>query len=351
MHRNPRIGINLHYDDLYSSAVASTRLLVENRLIKATSDLETVVHDELKATIAEHKAVVIASDFGLQRRLASRLGRLGGGGLEVSAANLGVDYMGGRQMRTASRMSHLRRRFRKNTSRGARILRISRGCTKTATDVFRQGLVPSIGYGSQIWGMPPDLLAKLRASYASFVMGHGQCKNHSKVLLLRGDPTCIIATAPLATLVDLIWASLTGIPGLPSLPQLCSWWQAISQVPKRWDQIRGPIGATKRMMQHLGWTIKDERPIIFRSRDGTELNIFEMGPQLVKAQIYRDWHDMLAETLASKHGLPDGERIDFEHAKKHLSNNSHLSDREKATAANFLVWGLLGCAEANQSRL
>ena len=150
--RNPQIGINLHYDDLYSSSVAATKHQVETRLMKAMQDLEQVVHSELKATIAEHKAVVIASDFGLQRTIARRLGRFGGKTLEVAAANLGVDYLGGRRMKTASRLSNLRKRFAKSSTRKSRIMRLARGASKPADDVFRQGYVPSIGYGSQIWG-------------------------------------------------------------------------------------------------------------------------------------------------------------------------------------------------------
>ena len=78
MFEKPQLGINLHYDDLYSSSVATTKHQVENNIMRAMHDLEQGVHSELKATIAEHKVVVIASDFGLQRALARRLGKFGG---------------------------------------------------------------------------------------------------------------------------------------------------------------------------------------------------------------------------------------------------------------------------------
>ena len=174
--RHPRMGVNLHYDDLYSSSVASSKLQVETNVMRAMQDLNQVVHYELKATVAEHKAVVIASDFGLQRSLARSLGRLGGKSIEVTAANLGVDCLGGRRMKTAGRISNLRKRFDKNAPRKHRILRLSRGANRAAEDVLKQGYVPSIGYGSQIWGMPFDILANLRAAYASFSAGPGQGK-------------------------------------------------------------------------------------------------------------------------------------------------------------------------------
>ena len=70
---------------------------------KRNSDLKQVVECELHARIAEHKAMVIASDFGLQRTLARDLGRLGGSGLEVTAAHLGVDFTAGRSFKSTKR--------------------------------------------------------------------------------------------------------------------------------------------------------------------------------------------------------------------------------------------------------
>ena len=187
--------------------------------------------------------------------------------------------------------------------------------------------------------MPDDILAKLKASYASFTLGKAKGKNHGKVMLLKGDPTWTLATAPLATLIDLVWASLAGVPGLPSLSTIIDWWTTTTTTPKRWNGIRGPVGATRRIMRQLGWTAKDDRPLVLMTRDGTEMNILTMGPKLVKAQIKADWHNIIAENLATKHGLPQHHRLDYEHARKHLELNDNLTDREKATAANYIVGG------------
>ena len=223
---------------------------------------------------------------------------LGGKTIEVSAANLGVDCLGGRKMKATGRNSTLRKRFHKNGPIKYRTLRLSRGAKRAAEDVLKQGYVPSIGYGSQIWGMPQDILANLRAAYASFAAGPGQGSNYKKILLLRGDPTCSLAAAPLATMIDLLWASLAGIAGLPSLTLICRWWNATKEVPKRWDQIRGPIGATRRILSQVGWTAADDRPYILQTREGISMNIFEVGPKLLKQAITKDWHDIIAEDLA-----------------------------------------------------
>ena len=340
MLRHPNIGMNLHYDDLFSSTVAAQKETVENRLMDAMQDLQEVVHAELKANIAQHKAVVIASDTTLQRRIASKLGKYGGDGLEVSAANLGVDYTAGRSMRTTAARNHLRRRFNKNVTKRTRLMRLAKGSRRAARMVYTQGLLPSIGYGAQVWGLPPDILSKLQAWYASFVVGHGKGKSHKKVLLLKGDPTCHLALAPLATLVDLIWASLSGVQGLPTLIQICDWWQHTPHPPKRWDGIRGPVGAARRAMQMIGWTSTGTRPIVMTSREGIDINILEWGPKLVKKQMTKDWHDIIAEKLANHMNLQKKERIDFEHARKHIHLNPDLSENERATAMNFLVGGI-----------
>ena len=340
MLRNPMMGINLHYDDLYSSSVASSKHKVETNVMRAMADLHQVVVSDLQASVAEHKAVVIASDFGLQRTLARGLGNLGGQSIAVSAANLGVDCLGGRRMKTAGKRSTLRTRFAKNATKKLRILRLARGATRAAEGVFQQGYIPSIGYGSQIWGMPDDLLANLRSAYASFAAGPGKGKNHKRILLLRGDPTGSLATAPLATMIDLIWASVSGILGLPSLTLLCRWWNATKKAPTRWDQIRGPVGATRKILRRIGWTAVDDRPYLLQTREGINMNVFELGPKLIKQAIIKDWHDIIAEDVAKKMGMAEGERLDLEHARRHLqAPGSTLTTQEQAIATNFLVGG------------
>ena len=70
------------------------------------------------------------------------------------------------------------------------------------------------------------------------------------------------------------------------------------------------------------------------------MNVFELGPKLLKDAIVKDWHDILAEDLAKHQGLPAGERLDLEHARRHLQGaGSSLTGHEKAIATNFLVGG------------
>ena len=72
---------------------------------------------------------------------------------------------------------------------------------------FQQGVLPSIGFGTQIWGIPPQIEHSLRSTFARLVAGSGKGKSHGKAILLAGDPLFALATAPLQTFLDLLWAA------------------------------------------------------------------------------------------------------------------------------------------------
>ena len=78
---NPQLGLNLHHDDLFAGTAATTSEVVEVRLAEGMHELRRIVEVDLHATVAPHKAQVIASDFTLQKRLARKLDGLGGSGV------------------------------------------------------------------------------------------------------------------------------------------------------------------------------------------------------------------------------------------------------------------------------
>ena len=155
-------------------------------------------------------------------------------------------------MRTTKGQHKLNKRMSKAMPRLARVMRISRASTATAEGVYKQGFLPSVGFGTQVWGIPPASLARLRSWYSAFAAGGGKGKSHKKVLLLKGDPTWAIATAPLLNFFDLLWAAGMGAPNMPNLTTLSSWWRSTAEPPARWSSIRGPVGATRFVLRHFG---------------------------------------------------------------------------------------------------
>ena len=104
-------------------------------------------------------------------------------------------------------------------------------------------------------------------------------------------------------------------------------------------------------MQHLGWKSSGNTPVVFTNREGIDMNVFEMGPQLLKAQIQRDWHNLMAESSAAKHGLPAGERLDFEHTRKHLAATSGLTEKGASHCGKLSCRRFVGCPQTAQCRL
>ena len=99
--RHPILPINVHYDDMYTAVVRPSRVGVVDGVVKAVEDLDNTVREEMGCRIAEHKAQVVASDFGIHAELATALRRLGGDGRLVTASHLGTDFTMRRRIGTA----------------------------------------------------------------------------------------------------------------------------------------------------------------------------------------------------------------------------------------------------------
>ena len=76
----PSLGLNMHHDDLFVGTTAPTRDAAEDRLAAGMEATKDMVGEALRASLAPHKAVVVASDVRLQGRIAKRLGRMGARG-------------------------------------------------------------------------------------------------------------------------------------------------------------------------------------------------------------------------------------------------------------------------------
>ena len=72
--------------------------------------------------------------------------------MEVSAANLGVDYTAGRSMRLTASRNHLRKRFNKHLGRRTKLMRLARGSKKAAqatiADVHSKEQLQQAGEGN-----------------------------------------------------------------------------------------------------------------------------------------------------------------------------------------------------------
>ena len=76
--KHPQLAINVHVDDVCTSAVATSEAKVVSRLTAGARDILALVEGELGCQISEQKAAVVASSKSLQQQLVRELGRLGG---------------------------------------------------------------------------------------------------------------------------------------------------------------------------------------------------------------------------------------------------------------------------------
>ena len=211
----PKLAINVHIDDICTSAVANDDTTVANRLLAGAADILQLVEGELGCKVSEAKAAVVASNWKLQQQLVTKLGRLGGPTLVTSAANLGVDATGGRARATFHKRGTLRARQTNQTTRLNRVRRLAKGHRPTAKKVFQQGILPAVTYGAQVWGMDTNLLQALRTEWLRVANAPGKGKSRSKSLVLHGDPAGTLANAPIATYIDIVWGSVHNKGGMP----------------------------------------------------------------------------------------------------------------------------------------
>ena len=97
---HPRLAINVHVDDFLYAATGPAPATVASSIKAGAEDMLHFITTELECTVSVPKAVVIASSYALQSKVARILGSLGGSGMEVTAGNLGVDTSAGRPRRT-----------------------------------------------------------------------------------------------------------------------------------------------------------------------------------------------------------------------------------------------------------
>ena len=374
---HPTLALNVHVDDFLYAATGQSDTAVARQIKAGADDMYHFITNELDCTVSAPKAVVIASSYKLQARIAKTLGALGGSGLEVTTGNLGIDTSAGRPRRTFYSRAVLKQRINKQGQRMPRARRLGKGNRSTAGKVYSHGILPGSTYGAQVWGLDGPAVTRLQRQWLQARCSSGKGKSRSRSLLLHGDPTWAPATAPLATYIDLAWAAAMGHPGLPSLPTLRQWWARTPSPPRTWGHVRGPMGAMRKVLAKLGW--QSQMFLTFCDLEGVEHKVLEAGPKLMKSLIKRDWHAHLARhalrSFVSTHtaglaagpagsrgdrggnfstrpalqealsaapfvDLEAGDRLDMYHAISLLKSRAHsLEEDDRHTIETFLLDG------------
>ena len=88
-------------------------------------------------------------------------------------------------------------------------------------------------------------------------------------------------------------------------------------MPKRRNQICGPIGAMQLSLARIGWKAL-HKFLCFEDLEGQQHDYLEIGPKMMAALCKRDWHHKLADKAAAKFGIMQGQRPDSHHLRRIL---------------------------------
>jgi hypothetical protein len=136
-------------------------------------------------------------------------------------------------------------------------------------------------------------------------------RSRTAVLAINGDPAWQAAVAPILQWVRMAWKARHEDGNMVTLEDLETAWQAATKDSerltddagrRRWQQVRGPAGATYLTLDRIGWRSDDG--LVFVDDNGTRRRIDEFSPAL--------WASLLKEAVQREHerqlGLKTGHK-------------------------------------------
>ena len=132
--------------------------------------------------------------------------------------------------------------------------------------------------------------------------------------------------APVVQFAKEAWRSLLcpGRQGIIVLGQLGAMWRQIKlQTPKRWMDIRGPIGAAILSIKRLRgeW----HEPFVLTSDLGVQIPFLVVGPKFLGLEMARAYRRNLERAAASRAGLQPDHRLNLQPTRAALRPRSGLS--------------------------
>ena len=171
------------------------------------------------------------------------------------ATNLGIAMTGGLPVRRVAADHLLRARLAKQKQRKNRLQRFARINRPGASKIYKQGVVPAVHYGSQVWGYSGADLRDLQSFFLSSIAPPGKGKSRSLALLLWDDFSWKPALAPVIAYINVVWQALVS-PGIAVVPlaTLARWFKAADRrcKPRNWGEVCGPYSAMWLSLRRIG---------------------------------------------------------------------------------------------------
>ncbi len=371
----PGIRFDSHVDDNVLSCEGG-EIHVQSTVTRAAAIMSGIVRDRLLCKVARRKTHVVTTKEALGARILSEVRASIGGEQAATAPSLGIDYAAGRIRARWRRRSTASTRIKRGLRRRARLSRLRDLMGSRAVSIFATGVLPAMVYGAEVGGVSDTELALVRKVAAAALRPRARGRSLNMTLLIHGDPAWRAATAPVCQYVRMVWRAAAGSRAVASdarvtLPGIRRYWEAVDfeqlmttkmkegvQIRKRrWDRVRGPIGAAHLSLERLGWSF--DGPFRLTDDLGVTRNIMDHSPRM--------WNDLLREAVQRSHerGIAakwarrcprfGGRRICIDHIRPYLGSARCRARRSKldplgaGTAASVVAGAVWPNARAHRA--
>ncbi len=295
---HPRVGLNVFIDDLTGQSTSKDEHKVVGRLTAGAASLWRITNDDLDASVAQHKSVLLASSDSLLDRLKLAFGKHGGVA-KAAASNLGVDLFTGRRRASRASTRTIRTRESRFLKRCRRLRALKRAGLNMRT-VFVTGLQAFSHYGAEVVGLDTAQMRTAHSNSLGLVGSSVKSSSTNLALLALGDPLWRQALAPALTWASICWkaANVRAFQANVNLPKLGALaGPVVERLPSSWGAVRGPLGAASRSLARVGW--KFVSPFILHSDSGLEVVLTATPPAMVAYHLQVSWARLRGRSAAA----------------------------------------------------
>ncbi len=327
----PEAQFDNYIDDNVISAEGGKDRVVEV-LTRATNLLNDLVTGDLHCKISRRKTRIIAAHNDVGARLRNMTERAVGGTLAPSAPNLGTDYAAGKCKRRHGRARKAAARLKQGLRRKGRLRRVAAAVGGSGLKLFTTGTMASMIYGAEVHGISDAEWKRIDRLAAVTLKPKARGRSLDTLMALHKAPTWRAGTAPVQQYVRAIWRAANASTGRRTadltLPEIRRAWEAMDKEAlrardpgggrkRRWDRVRGPMGANLLSLDRIDWHMTD--PFTIVDDVGVTRNILDHSPAMwgdfLRAAVTRRYERQAAAVLARRDGNFQGRRVCLDHIR------------------------------------
>ena len=335
-----QLQLHVYIDDFTILASGPSQRKVVEDILEGAGELLEAIQTDLSCTVSPEKAQVVGSSIAVTKALTRGIHGLAGSAA-AAACNLGIDFFAGK---AAVFGKHTKRaeRWRAFRKRVKRSKRLARAGGLAARKVFNAGVLKSLTYGAELFGLclkEQSLLVKAAAAH----MGLRQVGlSWLKVHQLLDDSVIKVIISPLVFWHREVWSTLNaGSSQAFALPlsTLAQAWRAVATGgAKRAGVIRGPTAAAMKVANQLNWAWSS--PFVLSTKEG-DLALCVHSPKMVQAKAILAFREQCLADYSEKHGWCYS-RLTMQHVSKACKQNQGEDSLSNIEVKCAKIWAAGG---------